>query len=246
MAKTIHDPIEDPLWELMLYTHGCFPSCGCGVDFVIDAQLIGGHIEWIGEEAARLALRQLDDLISRGDTVEEAVGRQCNRIFRPPETLAKWLRRWRVAIAEALRDFRPIELPPVAEAEAVRLAATIARFAAQGRWNEQEQRAKDLARQNPDWCAADQIARRAYRKLLKPQRSIDPDAKAKLQATIDSARAVMDPIEAACRSRDSQYAAAVEELKVAQNAEAEARSRLALARVRAERAQPPASAGRVI
>jgi hypothetical protein len=60
------------------------PSGGCGADFHIDPRFIGGWIDGAGEDAARLALSQLDDLIARGRAIEEGVGVQRSRMFRPP------------------------------------------------------------------------------------------------------------------------------------------------------------------
>src|ERR671913_201843 len=96
------EPIEDPLWDLMLSTHGCVPSCGCDADFAIEPNVIRGWIEEFGEEFARVALGQVDELLGQGPSIQDAVGKQRNHWFREPETVTEWLTRWRVAIAEAL------------------------------------------------------------------------------------------------------------------------------------------------
>ena len=235
------EPIDDPLWDLMLSTHGCDPSCGCDADFHIDPRGIGGWIDDFGEDFARAALRQLDDLIARGRSIEDAVGLQRNRLFRPPETVTAWLLRWRPAIERALRDFLAEDVPAVAEAEATRAAASDDLAAARQRWREREQLATYAAREDPRWSATEQEQRRALRKLLKLRQPRDPATEAKLKSVLESARAVMAPIEEACRARDPQHAAAARELRAAESALAEAERRLRRATARAAEARPPAA-----
>lgn len=223
----------------MLATHPCVPGCGCGADFVIDPRSIGCQIDWVGDDAVRLALRQLDDLIARGHAIEEPICVQCDRFPRPPDTVRAWLLRWRSTIEQALRDFRPECLPTVAEAEAERAAAADALFAVRRRLFELERVALEAARQDPTWCASAQVHGRAWRKLMKLRRPRDPSVESKLNATMEAARAVMGPIEEACRARDPQHAATTRELQVAESALEETNRRLGLATVRAERTQPP-------
>lgn len=223
------EPIDDPLWDLMLSTHGCTPSCGCNADFHIDPRAIGGWIDDFGEDFTRFALRQVDGLLVHGRAIEEAVGVQRNQPFRPHETVTAWLLHWRLAIEQALRDFLAEDVPPVAEAEATRAAARDALFAARRRWTEREQRAIEAAKQDPNWGAAEQVQRRAMRRLLRIKAE---DAKAKPRAALSSARAVMDPVEEACRAQDPDHAASAQALWAAQSAllEAERRLRRAIAR----------------
>ncbi len=97
---------------------------------------------------------------------------------------------------------------------------------------------------NPLWDLMLSTARvhpRALRKLQKRRRPRDFGVEAKLNAAIESARAVMAPIEEAFRARDPQHAAAARELQAAEAALNEAGRRLALATARAERTRSPAS-----
>jgi hypothetical protein len=98
------EPIDHPLWDLMLSTHGCDPGCGCDADFAIEPTLIRAWIGEFGEDFGLTALRQIDELLGCGRAIEEAVADQRNQRFRRPETVTNWLTRWRIAIVTALGD----------------------------------------------------------------------------------------------------------------------------------------------
>lgn len=102
MAERMPPIIEDPLWDLMLSTHSCHPGCGCGGDFFIKPLLISRWLDEFGEEFGRIALRQVDDLLAMGPSMEGAVVDQRFRRFSAPETVTTWLQRWRSAISVAL------------------------------------------------------------------------------------------------------------------------------------------------
>lgn len=168
---------------------------------------------------------------------------QRNRLFRPPETVTAWLLRWRPAIEQALRDFLAEDIPAVADAEAARAAASDALVAARQRWREREQLGMYAAREDPHWAASEEEQRRALRKLRELRHPRDPAAEATLKSDLESARAVMAPIEEASRARDPQHAAAARELRAAESALAEAERRLRRATARAAGARPSASPG---
>jgi hypothetical protein len=238
MDKDTPGPIDDPLWDLMLCTHGCTPECGCEADFSIEPDAIGGWIDDFGEEFARFALKQLDSLIARGREIQDAVAQQRCRRFRAPETVTEWLLRWRPAIETALHDFLTEEVPTMADAEATCNAARDA-VHAKRRWlSEREQLSTEAFRRDPQWISASKAWTRAFRRLQKARRARDPAAEAGSQAELDSARALMAPIEDAARSQDPEHAIAKHRLRDAELAELEARRKLGRTIARARAADP--------
>ena len=212
--------IEDLLSDLMLSTHTCTPGCGCEGDFVITAATVTHWLDDFGEEFGRIALAQVDALLAKGPDVELVIDR-CRAAA--PGTTSTWLLRWRAAIDEALRDFSLADLPTVEDAQRACELARTGASKARRRLDEREQRVRDAARQDPRWLAAEQAVQRAWAK--RPYQA-DEGTRAEALADIEAAKQIMAPIEEACRARLPEHRDAVQRLRAAEIAWAEAEQRL--------------------
>jgi hypothetical protein len=219
----VADIIEDPLWDLMLSTHTCTPGCGCDGDFVIGPETTSYWIDELGEEFGRFALRQVDELLTKGPGIEQEVAAQRCKGFRPPETVTSWLLRWRSAIEDGLRASAAAEVLPLDEARAADEAARRDEFEARQRWNDREWIALEAAGQDPRWRAAHEVVKLELRKQF---RRGDYEAKAESLYKVEVAAQIMRPIEEACRARDPEHRAAAQRLEAAQLARLEAERRL--------------------
>jgi hypothetical protein len=229
----VDELIENPLSDLMLSTHTCTPSCGCDGDFVVTADSIGPWLDEFGEEFGRIALRQVDDLLAKGPSLEPEVISFRNKRFKPPETSMTWLTRWRVAIEEALRQLALAEVLTVEDAEAVCEVARANLYRARCRLSEREQVVRGVARQNPEWCAAEERRNRAWKK----RRTRREARRAKAEAELEASQQVMKPIEDALRAGDAGYQDAVRGIQAAELALFEAQRGV----LRAKSAKPAVS-----
>jgi hypothetical protein len=103
------DPIENPLWDLMLFTNDCYPGCSCERDFFdMKVWRVQNWQENAGEDAKQKALQQIEKLIHSRSLDLVKLTNQVNYCFGNLEEAIAWLIEWRVLLSKTTTKKPPL------------------------------------------------------------------------------------------------------------------------------------------
>ena len=89
------EPIQHPLWELMLSTNDCSPGCACEDDhFQMTLPRVRQWIEATEKQDVESAKCQLEALLSVDESRVEDFSNQTNLYFSSHRDLIEWLEDW--------------------------------------------------------------------------------------------------------------------------------------------------------
>jgi hypothetical protein len=100
--ETRQDPIENPLWDLMLFTNDCYPGCSCDRDFFdMTPAKVQLWLNMVGKEDREKAMGQVDRLINCSSLDLERLSSQTNFYFDNRGEAIAWLLEWKVLLTKA-------------------------------------------------------------------------------------------------------------------------------------------------